>query len=142
VTRPHLLPRIIVNKAEALVTDTAYRIRMKPGRNIEDLCFSFYNSLTLLFAETDGRFYGGGVLEVTPNEFKNLPLVFVEPKKVEYAKFKKAVERELRTPSEYFSFGDDWLKQKMQFSHEEMMMLQDALMTVRSHRLRHGVIAN
>lgn len=136
--RSHLLPRINVNKAEALVTDTAYRIRMKPGRNIEHLCYSFYNSLTLLFAEIDGRFYGGGVLEVTPNEFKNLPLAYVEPKKVEYKKFKNAVERELKKPSENFTFGDDWLKQKMQFSTEEMIMLQDALITVRSHRLRHG----
>lgn len=136
--RSHLLPRLNVNKAEALVTDTAYRIRMKSGRKIEDLCYSFYNSLTLLFAEIDGRFYGGGVLEVTPNEFKNLPLVFIEPTKVEYKRFKKAIEKELQGPSENFTFGDDWLKQKMQFSDEEMMILQDALVVVRSHRLRHG----
>lgn len=136
--RSHLIPRLNVNKAEALVTDTAYRIRMKPGRDIEHLCFSFYNSLTLLFAEIDGRFYGGGVLEVTPNEFKNLPLVYVEPKRAEYKKFKKAVERELRKPSDNFTFGDNWLKQKMQFTDEEMILLQDALVTVRSHRLRHG----
>ncbi len=136
--RSHLLPRLNVNKAEALVTDTAYRIRMKPGRKIEDLCFSFYNSMTLLFAEIDGRFYGGGVLEVTPNEFKNLPLVYVEPKKAEYTKFKKAVERELRKPSDNFTFGDNWLQQRMQFTNKEMILLQDALVTVRSHRLRHG----
>ncbi len=136
--RSHLLPRLNVNKAEALVTDTAYRIRMKPGRNIEDFCYSFYNSITLLFAEIEGRFYGGGVLEVTPNEFKNLPIVFIEPRKVEYKRFKKAIEKELLLPSENFTFGDDWLKQKMQFSSEEMTMIQDALVAVRNHRLRHG----
>jgi adenine-specific DNA-methyltransferase len=40
--------------------------------------FSFYNSLTLLFAELEGRYYGGGVLELTPSEFKNLPLPYIQ----------------------------------------------------------------
>lgn len=44
---------------------------------IEDLVYSFYNSLTLSFAELNGRYYGGGVLELTPNEFKRLPIPFV-----------------------------------------------------------------
>jgi adenine-specific DNA-methyltransferase len=39
--------------------------------------FSFYNSLTLVFAETNGRYYGGGVLELTPSEFKKLPIPYI-----------------------------------------------------------------
>ena len=37
------------------------------------ICYSFYNSLTLLYAEIAGRFYGGGVLELSPKEFRSLP---------------------------------------------------------------------
>jgi adenine-specific DNA-methyltransferase len=51
---------------------------MKENFKIENFIFSFYNSLTLSFAELHGRYYGGGVLELTPNEFKNLPVPYVE----------------------------------------------------------------
>ncbi|QOS77067.1 N-6 DNA methylase [Paenibacillus sp. JNUCC31] len=75
--RSFLHPKIIVNDAEVLVTDTAYRITMKEGYDIKSLAFSFYNSLTLVFTELFGRYYGGGVLELTPNEFKKVPIPYV-----------------------------------------------------------------
>ena len=37
---------------------------------------AFYNSLTLAFAELEGRYYGGGVLELTPNELRVLPIPY------------------------------------------------------------------
>jgi adenine-specific DNA-methyltransferase len=67
-------PKLIKNSARVLSTDSAYWITMRDGGKIEDLIFSFYNSLTLSFAELNGRYYGGGVLELTPNEFKELPI--------------------------------------------------------------------
>lgn len=76
--RSHLYPKIIVNEANLLVTDTAYRIKMKDTYDIKSLIFSFYNSLTLTFAELDGRFYGGGVLEIIPSEFKGLLLPYIK----------------------------------------------------------------
>ena len=75
--RIHIIPKLVVNKANVLVTDTAYRIYMNEGYNIESLAFSFYNSITLLFVELLGRSYGGGVLELTPNEFKKLPVPYL-----------------------------------------------------------------
>lgn len=75
--RSNIYPRIIINHAEALVTDSFYRIKMKDGYKIDDLAFSFYNILTFIYAELEGRYYGGSVLELTPNEFKNLTLPYV-----------------------------------------------------------------
>jgi adenine-specific DNA-methyltransferase len=51
---------------------------MADNFSIENLIFSFYNSLTLAFAELYGRYYGGGVLELTPNEFKKLPVPYIK----------------------------------------------------------------
>ncbi|CEG25311.1 Eco57I restriction-modification methylase domain-containing protein [Bacillus sp. B-jedd] len=76
--RSHLYPKIIVNSANVLTTDNGYRITMKEGYRIHSLVFSFYNSFTLLMSELEGRYYGGGVLELTPNEFKRLPLPYCE----------------------------------------------------------------
>lgn len=74
--RAHEYPKLLKNNAEAYVTDSAYMVESKKGYQIEDIIYSFYNSLTLAFAELEGRYYGGGVLEVTPNEFRALPLPY------------------------------------------------------------------
>jgi adenine-specific DNA-methyltransferase len=74
--RSHKYPKLLKNEANVLVTDSAYKVKMKEGYNINCLIYSFYNSLTLLFAELDGRYYGGGVLELVPSEFKNLPIPY------------------------------------------------------------------
>ncbi|HCA42812.1 MAG TPA: type I restriction endonuclease subunit M, partial [Bacteroidetes bacterium] len=75
--RCNVYPKLVKNDAKVLVTDSAYKISMNDNNKMEDLIFSFYNSLTLSFAELNGRYYGGGVLELTPNEFKNLPIPYL-----------------------------------------------------------------
>jgi len=70
--RSHLFPRMLLNKANVLVTDSFYRVICKDEYSIQKLVFSFYNSMTMVLAELEGRFYGGGVLELIPTEFKNL----------------------------------------------------------------------
>ncbi|MFZ4400918.1 MAG: Eco57I restriction-modification methylase domain-containing protein [Bacteroidales bacterium] len=70
-------PKLIKNSANVLATDSAYTISMNEDYSINNLIFSFYNSLSLSFAELNGRYYGGGVLELTPNEFKNLPVPYL-----------------------------------------------------------------
>ena len=80
-------PKIIKNDAKVLATDSAYIITMKDDFKIENLIYSFYNSLTLSFAELQGRYYGGGVLELTPNEFKNLPIPYMSLRNGEFLQF-------------------------------------------------------
>ncbi len=75
--RSYHYPKILKNDANVLVTDSAYKLSMKEDYMIENFIYSFYNSLTLTFAELDGRYYGGGVLELTPKEFKYLPLPLI-----------------------------------------------------------------
>lgn len=70
--RSHLFPRIFLNSANVLVTDSFYRVVTKKEFDARNIVFSFYNSLTLVLAELEGRFYGGGVLELIPSEFKSL----------------------------------------------------------------------
>jgi len=100
-------PKLIKNSAKVLATDSAYVISMKEGYAIENLIYSFYNSLTLSFAELQGRYYGGGVLELTPNEFKQLPIPFalIAPKRfqdyVDEFKSKKSIKEVCK---EYDSF--------------------------------------
>ncbi len=71
--RSHDTPRLILNRAGAYTTDTAYRIRALRG-TADALVYGFYNSLTALSAELEGRHYGGGVLELVPSEIEKLLL--------------------------------------------------------------------
>ena len=82
-------PKLIKNDAEVLATDSAYTISKNKDYEIESLIYSFYNSLTLSFAELNGRYYGGGVLELTPNEFKGLPIPYNKITSADFKTFAK-----------------------------------------------------
>jgi len=69
--RAHDTPRLIHNKIGAYTTDTAYRIRSQ-FVSPQKLVYCFLNSLTALSAELEGRYYGGGVLELVPSEIEKL----------------------------------------------------------------------
>lgn len=70
----HGYPKIIVNKAAATCTDTIHRVRLRNGVKADLVAAAFLNSLTFAFSEVVGRSYGGGVLELEPNEAEKLPI--------------------------------------------------------------------
>jgi len=76
--RFHRFPRVIINSAGVYTTDIAYNIRFKPDYEAASFVFCFYNSLTLALCEYSCRFYGGGVGELVPNEFKALSVPYSE----------------------------------------------------------------
>ncbi len=70
------IPRICVNKADIYTTDIAYNMRLNSAYDKESMAFCFYNSLTLTQCEFYGRYYAGGVSELTPSEFKKLAIPY------------------------------------------------------------------
>lgn len=74
--RYHIVPRVYINQADIHTTDAGYHIRLKEGWDKASLVFCFYNSLTLAQCEFQGRYYGGGVSELVPTEFKELPVPY------------------------------------------------------------------
>lgn len=72
------LPRLIVNDLGVYSTDVSYNIRLNPIYDSSSLAFCFYNSLTLTLSEFNGRFYGGGVAELVPSEFKSLVVPYMK----------------------------------------------------------------
>lgn len=76
IRRNNLYPKLIINQAEAYTTDTMHRLFLKAGTEIKALTASYYNSLSLAFAEVSGRSHGGGVLELMPNEAEQILLPY------------------------------------------------------------------
>lgn len=86
--RYHKLPKVIKNSCNIHVTDGAYKIIMKNEFNINSFIYSFFNIITLIFAELTGRKYGGGVMELIPSEFKNLPIYYKQIDEQKFEEFK------------------------------------------------------
>lgn len=76
--RFHELPKLIVNEAAVHTTDISYNIRFNKKTNPASFAFCFYNSLTMALCEYNGRFYGGGVGELVPSEFKEICVPYRE----------------------------------------------------------------
>jgi adenine-specific DNA-methyltransferase len=72
--RCHRYPRLVLNEASIVTTDTIYQGRMTPAfaNQDRDLVAGFHNTVTLLTAEIEGRSFGGGVLELVPTEIGRL----------------------------------------------------------------------
>lgn len=104
--RSNIFPRIMVNEAKVLVTDSFYRITMETGRSIYDLSFSFHNTLTFIYAELEGRYYGGSVLELTPNEFKRLSIPYVDNIPMSYFNELDVILRGKPTVSKVLDYTD------------------------------------
>lgn len=136
--RSHSFPRLCINQARVLVTDTAYQVKMRKGFAIQDLTFSFYNSLALLFCEMDGRFYGGGVLELTPKEFRGVPIHFQHPTELQYREFIDRFPQSKSPEAANFDHADRRLACELSLSERQVSMVREALKTIRTHRLRHG----
>lgn len=73
----HGYPKLVLNHANATCTDTIHRVRFLDGANGQNVVAGFLNSLTFAFSEVFGRSYGGGVLELEPNEAERLPLPLI-----------------------------------------------------------------
>lgn len=74
--RSDKLPRLYINEEHIHTTDAGYHIRTNDKYDAASIVFCFYNSLTLALCEFNGRYYGGGVLELTPSEFKSLSVPY------------------------------------------------------------------
>lgn len=136
--RSHSHPRLLLNEAGVYTTDTAYGLRLKEGFTARALCFSFYTSPTMLFSEMNGRFYGGGVLELSPNEFRSLPLFYHEPSEKDFKEFLYAHKTAKGNIHAVLDFSDQWLTAQGYFTADQLDIIRDSWTKIRAHRMRHG----
>jgi len=134
--RSHLYPKLLLNNANVHLTDSAYYVAPKKGYKDKDIVYSFYNSLTLLYAELCGRYYGGGVLELTPSEFKSLPIPYTSVKAKLFNDFKKQF-RTKKSINEVLARNDlKILCETCSMNNEHLDKIQDIRTKLLNKRLR------
>lgn len=70
--RNNLYPKFVLNRCNAISTDTMHRMKFEGGVDPELAIIAYYNSIAFAFTELCGRSYGGGVLEILPKEVGNI----------------------------------------------------------------------
>lgn len=76
--RNNLYPKFVLNRCDAVSTDTMHRMKFNDGVEPENVLLAYYNSISFAFTEICGRSYGGGVLEILPGEMGNILLPKIE----------------------------------------------------------------
>lgn len=138
--RCHDFPRLVLNSAKAYSTDTAYRIVLnKEYKGCEkDFVFSFINSLTFLFAELEGRHYGGGVLELVPSEIEMLRIPLTKVTDNQFSKLDSLI-RQGASVEEILDYTDPIILGKgtvPNLTDQEINTLRRARNRLRDRRMR------
>lgn len=72
IRQANLYPKMVLNLAGALVTDTLHKVRFHEGVDGAAVAAAFLNTYTFALSETLGRSYGGGVLTFEPGEMRRM----------------------------------------------------------------------
>ena len=138
IRRNNLYPRLIINEANAYTTDTMHRAWMKEGTDISSLVASYYNSISLAYAEVVGRSHGGGVLELMPNEAEEILLPYLESNK----SLIKKIDKDLRNGKSIIEIlkytNKVILKEGYGFSDEDIEIADSIRLKLSSRRLKRG----
>jgi len=134
--RCHHFPRLVLNRAGAFTTDTAYRIQPR-GVSASGLVASFVNSLTALSSELEGRHYGGGVQELVPSEIERLLIPLGQRPTASLSDLDKLV-RSGMPAEEVLATQDKTLLRPLGVSAAEAEAVLNAWTKLRNRRQRNG----
>jgi adenine-specific DNA-methyltransferase len=130
----HRYPLMVVNEAKATSTDTIHRVRIKESVDTRLLATTFFNSLTLAWAEVCGRSYGGGVLELEPREAEELPIFYEDKIEIDIEKVEDLLRQE--RPYEALNYVDNIiLKNHLGFDDFMIGKIRNAWEQLRDRRV-------
>lgn len=131
----HRFPLLVSNLAKAACTDTIHRVTLlDKAIDFSQLAASFVNSLTFAWSEVCGRSYGGGVLELEPNEAEELPVPFFPEVDLDVNYISRCLEE--GNVEGALDYTDNVLLVKcLGFSKHEVSLLREAWSTLRDRRI-------
>jgi len=144
--RNNIYPKLIINQVGAYTTDTMHRVTTNKNVNLSNLkkvnlnaiVASYYNSLSLAFAEICGRSHGGGALELMPNEAEDILLPYNDANAKILERIDKMM-REGKSIDEILKFTDPIiLKEGCGFSESDIKMVNNIWKKLLNRRLNRN----
>ena len=133
--RNNLYPKFVLNEAKAYTTDTMHRVFIHEGVDKKAFVASYYNSLSFVFAEIQGRNFGGGCLELMPSEVGGISLPYHEENADLFDKIDKML-RAKKSADEILDYTDAIILQKgYGFTEKEANMLRSIWHKIMNRRL-------
>lgn len=137
--RNNLYPKFVLNEAGAYTTDTMHRVFIHQGVNKKAFVASYYNSLSFVFAEIQGRNFGGGCLELMPSEVGGIYLPYKNSNEQVFDEIDEML-RSQKTADEILDFTDSViLSQGYGFTKEEVALLRSIWHKIMGRRLNRDM---
>ena len=136
--RAHNMPKLIYNKIGAYTTDTAYRVTT--NINAKKLVYCFLNSLTALSSELEGRYYGGGVLELVPSEIEKLYIPIPKNTRAEMKRLDTMIKSD--SSIDVLTYQDSKILRDLGLNTNEISCIHNAWNKLRKRRQRITSIVN
>jgi len=136
----HGYPKLVENRTQATSTDTIHRVRYHQPQQADQISMAFLNSMTFAFAEVLGRSYGGGVLELEPNEAEQIPIPFFLDTQLDLEELDK-LERGGRIDAILDITDKKLLQGKMGLSKSEVELLRASWRKLSGRRMGRKVKA-
>lgn len=133
--RNNLYPKFVLNEAKAYTTDTMHRVFIHKGVDKRAFVASYYNSLSFVFAEIQGRNFGGGCLELMPSEVGGIRLPYRKENAIIFDKIDEML-RAKKSADEILNYTDSTILQEgYGISEEETNMLRAIWHKIMNRRL-------
>lgn len=142
IRQANLYPKLILNRTNAIVTDTLHKVRFHKGINKLSVAAAFVNTYTLALSETVGRSYGGGVLTFEPGEIRKLRIPMIGAERLDVYKMdqwqrKGEIENLLAyTDQILLREGLDFLPEEIETLHSIWKKLRDRRINRKQKRAR------
>lgn len=138
--RNNLYPKFVLNEAGAYTTDTMHRVFIYQGVNKRAFVASYYNSLSFVFAEIQGRNFGGGYLELMPSEVGGIYLPYKDSNEQIFDEIDRML-RSNKTADEILDFTDDIvLHQGYGFTKKEVTLMRSVWHKIIGRRLNRDMM--
>ena len=138
IRRNNLYPKLIINDAKAYTTDTMHRVFVRPNTNLKAFTASYYNSLSLAFAEVCGRSHGGGVLELMPNEVEKILLPYHSDNERLLETIDTLIRSKVPIDGVVAATNDIILKEQYGLTEKEVVIAHNIWKKLSSRRLNRG----
>jgi adenine-specific DNA-methyltransferase len=132
-------PRLILNAAKAVSTDTIHRVRFTKSVDKNKFAASFHNSLTFACSEVFGRSYGGGVLELEPTEAEALLIPYRFQNEIDVKQMEGLIKKSgMEAGLDYVD--NILLCRGLGLSKDEVLMLRQIWLKLSQRRLKRKKI--
>jgi len=131
----HEAPRITLNEARVLNTNTIHSFFMNNSQTSHALVAGFYNTFTLLSAELSGRSYGGGVFKLETQEAENVKLPQLSAKAGTIKELNNTLLRKNRLSETIEVVDEIVLENHLELTRSQIRRLEVAYESIKKRRL-------